>query len=306
MMVYIGLLLLMITLTISRVTRYFDEVSRAMDGLLTEDSTPIHLSSELAAVEDRINGVKITLLQKRREALEAEQRKNDLVVYLAHDIKTPLTSVIGYLELLESSAELSEAERDRYTAVALEKAHRLEQLIGEFFDITRFHLQEQPLSRDKIDLSLMLCQLADEFYPVLESRQMRAEVSGEHDLWLLGDANLLARAFNNLLKNAVSYGRDGSVIRISVTRAGAYGARVIFANEGDPIPPDKLKTIFEKFVRLDDARSGNTGGAGLGLAIAKEIIARHGGVISAESDAESTRFIILLPASPPRHSLNKK
>lgn len=115
-----------------------------------------------------------------------------------------------------------------------------------------------------------------------------------------------ARAFNNLLKNAVSYGRDGSVIRISVTRAGAYGARVIFANEGDPIPPDKLKTIFEKFVRLDDARSGNTGGAGLGLAIAKEIIARHGGVISAESDAESTRFIILLPASPPRHSLNKK
>ena len=306
MVVYIGLLLLMITLTISRVTRYFDEVSRAMDGLLTEDSTPIHLSSELAAVEDRINGVKVTLLQKRREALEAEQRKNDLVVYLAHDIKTPLTSVIGYLELLESSAELSEAERDRYTAVALEKAHRLEQLIGEFFDITRFHLQEQPLSRDKIDLSLMLCQLADEFYPVLESRQMRAEVSGEHDLWLLGDANLLARAFNNLLKNAVSYGRDGSVIRISVTRAGAYGARVIFANEGDPIPPDKLKTIFEKFVRLDDARSGNTGGAGLGLAIAKEIIARHGGVISAESDAESTRFIILLPASPPRHSLNKK
>ena len=199
MMVYIGLLLLMITLTISRVTRYFDEVSRAMDGLLTEDSTPIHLSSELAAVEDRINGVKVTLLQKRREALEAEQRKNDLIVYLAHDIKTPLTSVIGYLELLESSAELSEAERDRYTAVALEKAHRLEQLIGEFFDITRFHLQEQPLSRDKIDLSLMLCQLADEFYPVLESRQMRAEVSGEHDLWLLGDANLLARAFNNLL-----------------------------------------------------------------------------------------------------------
>lgn len=160
MVVYIGLLLLMITLTISRVTRYFDEVSRAMDGLLTEDSTPIHLSSELAAVEDRINGVKVTLLQKRREALEAEQRKNDLVVYLAHDIKTPLTSVIGYLELLESSAELSEAERDRYTAVALEKAHRLEQLIGEFFDITRFHLQEQPLSRDKIDLSLMLCQLA--------------------------------------------------------------------------------------------------------------------------------------------------
>ena len=101
MVVYIGLLLLMITLTISRVTRYFDEVSRAMDGLLTEDSTPIHLSSELAAVEDRINGVKVTLLQKRREALEAEQRKNDLVVYLAHDIKTPLTSVIGYLELLE-------------------------------------------------------------------------------------------------------------------------------------------------------------------------------------------------------------
>lgn len=300
MLLYIGLLLLMITLIISRVTRYFDEINRAMDGLLTEESTPIRLSPELAAVEDRLNEVKATLQQERREAAEAEKRKNDLVVYLAHDTKTPLTSIIGYLELLEDNPQLSEAERARYTSVALEKAHRLEQLIGEFFDITRFYLQDRPLSRDKIDLTLMLCQLADEFYPVLEARHMRAEVYGEQDLHLLGDANLLARAFNNILKNAAAYGRAGSVIRISASRAGMYGARLIFANEGTPIPPDKLKSIFEKFVRLDDARSGDTGGAGLGLAIVKQVIMRHGGVITAESDADSTRFVILLPASPPR------
>lgn len=300
MLLYIGLLLLMITLIIIRVTRYFDEVNRAMDGLLIEESAPIRLSPELAAVEGRINEVKATLQQERREAEEAEKRKNDLVVYLAHDTKTPLTSIIGYLELLEDNPQLSEAERARYTSVALEKAHRLEQLIGEFFDITRFYLQDRPLARDKIDLTLMLCQLADEFYPVLEARHMRAEVHGEQDLHLLGDANLLARAFNNILKNAAAYGRDGSVIRISAVRAGIYGARLVFANEGTPIPPDKLKVIFDKFVRLDDARSGNTGGAGLGLAIAKEVIMRHGGVISAESDADSTRFVILLPASPPR------
>ena len=300
MLLYIGLLLLMITLIISRVTRYFDEINRAMDGLLTEGSTPIRLSPELAAVEGRINEVKATLQQERREAAEAEKRKNDLVVYLAHDTKTPLTSIIGYLELLEDNPQLSEAERARYTSVALEKAHRLEQLNGEFFDITRFYLQDRPLSRDKIDLTLMLCQLADEFYPVLEARHMRAEVYGEQDLHLLGDANLLARAFNNILKNAAAYGRAGSVIRISASRAGMYGARLVFANEGTPIPPDKLKSIFEKFVRLDDARSGDTGGAGLGLAIAKQVIMRHGGVITAESDADSTRFVILLPASPPR------
>ena len=138
MLLYIGLLLLMITLIISRVTRYFDEINRAMDGLLTEESTPIRLSPELAAVEDRLNEVKATLQQERREAAEAEKRKNDLVVYLAHDTKTPLTSIIGYLELLEDNPQLSEAERARYTSVALEKAHRLEQLIGEFLILPAF------------------------------------------------------------------------------------------------------------------------------------------------------------------------
>ena len=189
---------------------------------------------------------------------------------------------------------MPEAQKEKYTGIALQKAYRLEELINEFFDITRFNLQSLVLNQSKIDLSLMLRQMADEFYPMLIPKGRKAVVHVPENLVLTGDADKLARVFNNILKNAIAYSYENSVIDISAERQDKT-AVITFSDRGDPIPPQKLDTIFEKFYRLDSARSADTGGAGLGLAIAKEIVTAHGGMISAESKPEYTVFTVKLP-----------
>jgi two-component system sensor histidine kinase VanS len=216
------------------------------------------------------------------------------VVYLAHDIKTPLTSVIGYLSLLDEAPDMPPEQKAKYVGITLEKAYRLEQLINEFFEITRFNLQAIVLNKEKINLLFMLQQMADEFYPMLTPQGKQVYVNVPEELILWGDADKLARVFNNILKNAIAYSDDNSVIGIS---AGQQDKNIVitFMNQGSPIPEHKLETIFEKFYRLDTARSTNTGGVGLGLAIAKEIITAHGGTISVESNQDNTAFTVKLP-----------
>lgn len=287
-------LVILLRFSIFWFTRYFDEVSAGMDKLVEESNGEIILSPELDFMENKLNQIKNNLEKKKKAALDAEQRKNDLVVYLAHDIKTPLTSVIGYLSLLNEASDMPPEQKAKYVGITLEKAYRLEQLINEFFEITRFNLQTIVLNKEKINLLFMLQQMADEFYPMLTPQGKQVSVNVPDGLTLWGDADKLARVFNNILKNAIAYSNENSVIDIF---AGQQDKNIIitFTNQGNPIPQAKLDTIFEKFYRLDSARSTNTGGAGLGLAIAKEIVNAHNGTIFVESNTENTTFTVKLP-----------
>lgn len=234
--------------------------------------------------------------QNSEERLRAESvRKNELVAYLAHDLKTPLTSVIGYLSLLKEAPDMPVEQRAKYTGIALEKALRLESLINEFFDITRYNLQEIVLEEETFDLGFLLMQMADEFYPVLEQHGKSISIHADEDLPVTADSAKLARVFNNILKNAVSYSYDNTEIEIYAEKQ-ENTIHVSISNFGKTIPKQKLDMIFEKFYRLDEARSTNTGGAGLGLAIAKEIVVAHGGTISVTSANQVTTFTIELPA----------
>lgn len=271
------------------------QISNAMRQILISDQT-------LPALPQGYEEFKIQLMQLKemeqhsRQLAQAEmQRKNDLITYLAHDLKTPLASVIGYLCLLNEAPDMPEMQKEKYTGIALQKAYRLEELINEFFDITRFNLQSLALNQGKIDLSLMLRQMADEFYPMLAPKGRKAVVHVPENLILTGDADKLARVFNNILKNAIAYSYENSVITISAMQQDK-NIVITFTDHGEPIPPQKLDTIFEKFYRLDSSRSSNTGGAGLGLAIAKEIVTAHGGTITAESNAERTVFTVKIPS----------
>ncbi|MBM6892047.1 sensor histidine kinase [Enorma massiliensis] len=317
----------------------------------------------------------INRVRERQRAVESAgrdeaRRKDDLVTYLAHDLKTPLASVVGYLSLLEEAPNLPAEQRVHFTGIALEKAHRLDALIEEFFDITRFDFHDIVLTRGYVDLNLMLGQVVDEFYPTLTEQGKTVDLEVPLGLTALIDGDKMARVFNNVMKNAIAYSYEGSAIRITAERAGmeddmdasavaapaaasgaaasGAAAKVVaaaehtdapsgiaaakragtpsgavaakraavakvavgeparakdageviirFENQGDPIPEPKLKVIFEKFYRLDAARATNRGGAGLGLAIAKEIVTAHGGAISCESTPEHTVFTIVLPA----------
>lgn len=236
-----------------------------------------------------------TSSQRQEQILKEEAaRKNDLITYLAHDLKTPLTSVIGYLSLLEEAPDMPQEQKAKYVSITLAKAKRLEQLINEFFDITRYNLQQVMLEKEPIDLSYMLVQISDEFYPILQEHGNEISLSVPNHLEVYGDPDKLARVFNNILKNAVTYSYQKTTIQIWAEER-EEDVLICFQNKGKTIPKQKLDRIFEKFFRLDDARSTNTGGAGLGLAIAKEIVALHHGEISAFSENETTVFRVKLP-----------
>lgn len=296
---WMGSLFLLLMLTIcyqalSRFTRYFNEVGDGVEQLLSENAGPIELSPELEFMEKQLNTIRQTLEKRAFDAKEAEQRKNDLVVYLAHDIKTPLTSVIGYLSLMEEAYDMPEEQRKKYMSITLDKACRLEQLINEFFDITRFNLQTILLDKEEINLPYMLLQMADEFYPMLTPQGKQVSVSADEDLKINADPDKIARVFNNILKNAAAYSYPDTTIEIEAKRY-QENAYILFRNRGKTIPPGKLETIFEKFYRLDETRSSHTGGSGLGLAIAREIVKAHGGTISVDSADEVTEFKVVLP-----------
>lgn len=275
--------------------RYFNEINDGINSILFSKD-PLTLSPELSATEQKINHIKRELEQKERMSRDAEQRKNDLVMYLAHDIRTPLTSVIGYLNLLEEAPDMPTEQRANYTHIALDKAYRLEGMVNEFFEITRFNAQQTELQKESIDLSYMLMQLTDELTPVLDANGNTVHVDATDDLTVYGDPDKLARVFNNVLKNAAAYSTPNTEIQISAKEIDT-GTRITFQNAGKTIPPDKLASLFDRFYRMDEARASQTGGTGLGLAIAKEIVMLHGGTIAAASANDTVTITITLPAS---------
>lgn len=297
--IFVGVLflfmLLAFYLALGWITRWFDQISDQVHRMTEDTERAVSLPRELSPVEEDLNGIRLTLARREKEARESAQRARDLVAFLAHDLKTPMTSVIGYLSLLHDQPDLEAEQRAKYTGIALDKARRLEELISEFFDINRLELESIENVRENVDLSMLLEQLSDEFWPLFEEKGLVFRSAISDGLAVRGDPDKLARVFDNVLRNAVNYSIPGGTVGLRAFRQGAEIV-VSISNEGLEIPEQELSHIFEKFYRLDAARSTRTGGAGLGLAIAKEIVERHGGTIRAESTGKRAVFTITLPA----------
>lgn len=285
---------LILRVAINWYVEYFVLIGRGIDALIS-DEAETNLPIEMLSLERKLNNVRLALKQRSMEAALAEQRKNDLVMYLAHDIRTPLTSVIGHLALMEEIPDMPEDKRQNYVHITLEKAYRLEKMINEFFEITKYNLQQIILEEESIDLYYMLVQLTDELSPLLSANRNTIVLNVDENLSIYGDPDKLARVFNNVLKNASAYSYSDTEIIISAEEKDNTIV-ISFQNKGNTIPQQKLSTIFEKFYRLGEARSSNTGGSGLGLAIAKEIITAHEGTITAYSENNTVIFVITLPA----------
>lgn len=262
--------------------------------ILDNEPIPVDIPQEYAEIFTKISEIKLKIQQNENQLLDESDRKNALVTYLAHDLKTPLTSVIGYLTLLNDEKNLSKEQQQRYISVALNKAERLEDLTNELFEITRFNVTDIELQTEDVNLSKMTEQIAYEFKPLLKDKCLNLKLDIEKDIHIICDIDKLERVIDNLIRNAVHYSYPNSDIMISLYPCGS-DVELQFKNRGKTIPQEKLSRIFEQFYRIDSARNTATGGSGLGLAIAKKIVESGGGKITAQSDNETIVFTVTLP-----------
>lgn len=274
---------------IKKISRVFSSIKI----LFQKDNQRIVLEDSLKELETDLNDLKQENIENEKRAIQEAQHKVDMIAYLAHDIRTPLASVIGYLSLLDET-DLPEDLRKKYTQITLDKANRLETLVNEFFDITKLNQTYLPMQKEDIHLYYLFEQMKEEFYPLLSENKQTLNLDIDNDLMIYADAQKIARVFNNIIKNAMHYGDDNSIIHISAKQDQVY-VHIYFQNQGPTIPQEKLDTIFEQFYRLDSSRSSSTGGTGLGLSIAKMIVNQHQGLIKATSQDHQTIFEVILP-----------
>lgn len=294
LLVFVAGWLAIILRALNRSLRYFDELSGAVGSLLADKDAPIELPADLSIARNELAVIRSQSLADERAAHAAEQCKNELVAYLAHDIRTPLTSVLGYLNLLRETTDLPRETLRKYADIAYSKAERLESLINEFFEITRYNLSAIPIERETVGVRLFCQQVAEAFFPEAAARNIRITVDAADAGQFFIDPDKLARALGNVLRNAVAYADANSVIAIAA-RQDARTTTITVANRGREISDAHLETIFEKFYREDGARSSKKGGAGLGLAIAREIVVAHHGDIEAASERGVTVFTLRIP-----------
>lgn len=275
--------------------KYIEKIASAVQNIAEGDlTTQIDVEGDdefslMAANLNRMGEEIRVLMEKERES---ERTKNELITNVAHDLRTPLTSIIGYLELLSKGIPLPQEMQQKYIEIVYTKAKRLEKLIEDLFGFTK--VGKVSMNVGKVDIVKLLGQLLEEFYPSFADKDLIYElVSNVPAQIITADGNLLARLFDNLINNAIKYGAEGKKVLVQVA-AEEEIVTVSVTNYGFVIPADELPFIFNKFYRVEQSRSTQTGGTGLGLAIAKNIVDMHGGTITVASDLNGTVFTVKL------------
>lgn len=277
-----------------QIARMMEQIMQAVDDMYTNRVNSVVLPVTLHGVERKMNQIMNHIQQSERNAKETEQRKNEMIIYMAHDLKTPLTSVIGYLTLLKDESDISKQLRQKYLNIAWNKAGRLEELVNEFFEITRFNFSQMTLEYSMVNMSMMLEQILYEFKPLFQQKGLDYQLDAKPDLMVSCDIEKMERVFDNLIKNAINYSYEESEILFSLIPHGENGMELMVKNHGKTIPKEKLDTLFEQFFRLDTSRDSQTGGTGLGLAIAKQIVELHHGTIQCMSENETITFVVII------------
>lgn len=278
--------------------KYVRMIANGMEDIAQgnfDTEIPVKTMDEFGQIAEYLNQMQANIKEIMERERMAEHTKNDLISSVAHDLRTPLTSIIGYLGWVREQPELDAQIRQNYLDIAYRKAEHLEKLTNELFGFVKLEHREMSLQMGTLDLEQLLEQLMDECYPSFEKYGLQPEFFCREDSVMMeGDGNLLARLFDNLLNNAIKYGKDGKMIRVELERKNVYAiVRVI--NFGFVIPEKELGNLFHKFYRVEQSRSQDTGGTGLGLAIVEQIVQLHGGTVTVKSDLQGTVFEVTLP-----------
>lgn len=273
--------------------KLYEAMQNISEGDLTTEVEVVgddEFSSMAASLNQMAQDIR-SLMDKEREA---ERTKNELITNVAHDLRTPLTSIIGYLELLSTGTAIPLEMEKKYIDIAYTKAKRLEKLIEDLFGFTKLNYGKISMKVSQVDVIKLLSQLLEEFYPSFAEKSLVYELRSNVPAKVItADGNLLARLFDNLINNAIKYGAEGKQILVDV-EADETIVKISVTNFGYVIPEKELPMLFNKFYRVEHSRSSSTGGTGLGLAISKNIVDMHGGDIQVASDLNGTVFTVKL------------
>lgn len=297
--VLIGILAFSITFLLlqEKSAAYIGRISDAVERISEGDlNTQVEVvgDDEFSSMASNLNKMVEDIRRLMDKERESERTKNELITNVAHDLRTPLTSIIGYLELLSGQVVLPPDMQKKYIDIAYSKAKRLEKLIEDLFGFTKMNYGKLAMHVSKVDIVKLLGQLLEESYPNFANKGLSYELQSNVPAKIItADGNLLARLFDNLINNAIKYGAEGKRVTVKVT-AEADTVQVSVANYGYVIPAEELPLIFDKFYRVEQSRSTHTGGTGLGLAIVKNIVDMHGGTITVKSDLNGTVFTVTL------------
>ena len=297
--VLIGILIFSVTFLAlqEKSLRYIGRISDAMENISQGDlntSVDVVGDDEFSGMAENLNHMVAEIRDLMDRERESERTKNELITNVAHDLRTPLTSIIGYLELLSGKPDMPEEIRGKYINIAYTKARRLEKLIEDLFGFTKLNYGKISMNVGKVDVVKLMGQLLEESFPNFADKNLSYELQSNVPAKVIdADGNLLARLFDNLIGNAIKYGADGKRVVVKIlAEEEVVTVQVIYY--GYVIPADELPLIFNKFYRVEHSRSTNTGGTGLGLAIAKNIVEMHGGTIDVTSDTDGTVFSVRL------------
>ena len=293
----IGIFSLTFLLLQRKSIRYIGKIAAAIQNISEGDlniQVEVEGDDEFAMMAASLNRMEADIRELMDKERESERTKNELITNVAHDLRTPLTSIIGYLELLSRGMPMEEEMRQKYIDIAYTKAKRLEKLIEDLFGFTKMNCGKIAMHVGRVDIVKLLGQLLEEFYPSFADKGLTYELtSNVPSLEITADGNLLARLFDNLINNAIKYGAEGKKVLVKV-EAEEEVVSVSVVNFCYVIPEGELHLIFNKFYRVEQSRSTATGGTGLGLAIVKNIVDMHGGTISVTSDLNGTVFQVKL------------
>ena len=295
----LGILLFSVTFMILQepYIRYISRISEAVQNISEGDlNTVIDVigDDEFSSMAANLNHMAADIKKLMEKERESERTKNELITNVAHDLRTPLTSIIGYLELLAGNQQVPADMQHKYIEIAYGKSRRLQKLIEDLFGFTKLNCGKIAMHVGQIDIVKLLGQLVEEAYPNFVEKGLSYDLQSNVPAKIINaDGNLLARLFDNLIGNAIKYGADGKRVLVKIHAEGET-VTVSVTNYGYVIPADELPLIFNKFYRVEQSRSSSTGGTGSGLAIAKEIVDMHGGTISVASDLNGTVFTVKL------------
>lgn len=255
---------------------------------------PISKNDEIGELATNVNRMAKSLRESIENEKKSQEMKNEMISNISHDLRTPVTSLIGYADLLGNQLHSNGEECEQYVSILKRKSYELKNQVDDLLEYCQINYREIELHKSVVNMKAFIEQIMIDFVPLLDDADMSFGINGDKELHVEMDVALMVRLFENVISNSIMYGKDGKQILIQVSKRD-MNVEIEIENFGQCIPNEDLPYVFEKFYRGEKSRSSHTGGKGMGLAIARSIAELHKGDITVRSNDKETVFIIVLP-----------